>query len=586
MKVKMSIKMKYVCATLAVFISFSIFMIILWSRITSNYAEEVAIVYANDILVKSNNSLEDILKDVYSVTTIIALDQDTIINAMDTETDLDGVSYINQTKEVRNLLSYLSAFKPYIHGMMVFNHEGEYYTTGTIMPLDELKSQEWYIDIAVSDTNKIIINPHNYDIYLNDTKSYKNKVITIARPITNYKGKLGYVIADIKCDSLINEINNNLESLGSYLIIDEKNNEYVLETTENRILEEQDIDKIKSNLVEQQGNFSVELGNQEYLILYEKFDFVNWTSIYLIPKDILLQKFNEGKELASLFSIMISVVGVCIIYIISYILTKNISKLNKAMTQIDKDNLDVVVTIQSKDEVGELANQFNLLTARVQRLINQIKISERLKTKSEIKALQSQINPHFLMNTLNTIKFLSVMQGAKNITQVSDGLSSLMHMYLDQRHLISIHEEIGYLQSYLDIQSYKYHDQFNFKIHMEDEIQNFKILKLIIQPLVENSLVHGLQCLEYKGVVITKIYRENDTLKISVQDNGRGMTEQQLMTLYREKDDSKSIGIYNVMTRIKLNYGEDFGIKYESQPFSHTIAEITLPLIEGEEEND
>lgn len=582
---KLSIKSKYVMTTLGIFITFSLFMIILWSNITSRYAENVTVVYANDLLVKSNNALIDVLKDVYSVATIIAMDQDTVMNALDNNIE-EGTNYIQLTRDVRNLLSYLTAFKPYINGVMIFNKEGESFNTGTIMSLWDLEQQEWYDQIIQAKQSKIIINPHEYDIYLNRSSNYKNKVISVARPITNYTGTLGYVIADIKCESLINQVSANLDALGSYVIYDESDTSFVLEAGEKLPLDQEDIRQVDGEIKEQQGHLTMTIHGESYLIIYERFDYVDWTSLYLVPKRELTKGFKEGNKIALWFSIIICGLGICIIYVISNYLTQNIYKLKHGMEQISEEQLDVAVQIHSGDEIEELSNQFNALTKRVKGLITDIKATEEKKRQSELKALQAQINPHFLMNTLNTIKFLSVMEGTQNITKVSDGLSSLMYMYLDHRHLITLDEESGYLKNYLDIQGYKYRDQFSYKLHVEPELKDYKIMKLLIQPLVENALVHGIQSLTSKGVIVVKVYKEDGKLKVVVQDNGSGLSAEEIDRIFEPDSQHDGIGLQNVMSRIQLHYGDTYGIHIESEPYSHTLMEVTLPLIKGETYNE
>jgi two-component system sensor histidine kinase YesM len=178
------------------------------------------------------------------------------------------------------------------------------------------------------------------------------------------------------------------------------------------------------------------------------------------------------------------------------------------------------------------------------------------------------------------------MQGVNNITEVSDALSSIMHMYLDQRNIITINEEIEYLINYLEIQKYKYHDNFSYNINIEENCKKYKVLKLIIQPLVENSLIHGIQSINKKGIILVKVYEENGLLKIIVQDNGIGIDENKIAEIYNNQIDSKSIGINNIRSRIKLFYGSEYDIKYNSQPYIQTLAELTLPIILGDNDNE
>jgi two-component system sensor histidine kinase YesM len=223
------------------------------------------------------------------------------------------------------------------------------------------------------------------------------------------------------------------------------------------------------------------------------------------------------------------------------------------------------------------------MIVRIRELINDINHREKEKRKSDLRVLQSQINPHFLHNTLNTIKFLAVLQGADNIKSVSESLSTLLHINMDERNLISVEEELEYIRSYLNIQKFKYSNKFNASFHIEEEIKTCMVLKLLLQPIIENALEYGIGPLPTQGDILIKIYKDGQALKLRVQDNGPGMDQELIAKLLDNSIQTKGIGIRNTISRIKLNFGDDFGIFILSEPYLYTIVEISVPLIIGEE---
>ena len=210
---------------------------------------------------------------------------------------------------------------------------------------------------------------------------------------------------------------------------------------------------------------------------------------------------------------------------------------------------------------------------------------QRQKRKSELKALQAQINPHFLYNTLDSIIWMAEWGKTKEVVLMTSSLAKLLRQSIsNQNELVHVEEEVEYTRSYLTIQKMRYKDKLEYEIKVDEEVLDKKIPKLVLQPLVENAIYHGIKYKETKGVVCIEGYQDGMHMVLKVSDDGIGMTEEQLSKIFekRETDTRKNgVGVLNVHERIQLYYGEEYGLKFSSEEGQGTIVEVHIPWREG-----
>jgi two-component system, sensor histidine kinase YesM len=232
--------------------------------------------------------------------------------------------------------------------------------------------------------------------------------------------------------------------------------------------------------------------------------------------------------------------------------------------------------------------EFTKMMSEINSLMDDIKRQEKIKREDELKILQTQINPHFIYNTLNTIRYLSELQNVKNIKEITTSFIELLRVTIgNSERFITIQKEIDYVQSYINIQKYKYLDKFNVVYQVEDKILQCKTLKMTLQPIVENALIHGIDLADREGFISIKVYSENEVIKFIITDNGVGMTEEQITKVLKfSSNENKSrfngIGISNVNERIKMFFGNQYGLNIFSQPGECTTVEIIIPMIREE----
>jgi len=275
-------------------------------------------------------------------------------------------------------------------------------------------------------------------------------------------------------------------------------------------------------------------------------------------------------------------------WLISASVYRPIKKLHDVTTTITKNDLQVLVNSENMDEITELGNNFNIMIGRIRELLNaKVKEQENLK-KAELKALQAQINPHFLYNTLDTIVWMAEANKSDQVIEIVRALSSFFRIALSKgKDWISIRQEIEHVRSYLAIQKMRYRDILDYKIEIDDDLLDGTILKLTLQPLVENALYHGIKNKRNGGTIVVRAQRvSSDLVRLEVQDDGVGFTPYKLAQIRDVlSDDSGEItlneggfGLANVNKRLKLYYGKQYGLYVQSEYLEGTQVVARIPF--------
>lgn len=331
--------------------------------------------------------------------------------------------------------------------------------------------------------------------------------------------------------------------------------------------------------------FNIDIDGKPYLIAFSPIKSTEWFVVSTIPYSYLNSEAKKIRSDIMFLGMVCFILAVILSYIFALSISRPLKRLVKAMNEVKKGNLSISISDKSNDEIGEVTGNFNSMLNEIKNLMDSVKNKEKQKRKAEIKTLQAQINPHFLSNTLNTVKWLAGAQKADNIEAIVTSLIQLLHVSMGKGgDFITMREEIEYIKSYINIQEYRYYDKFKVVFNMEEEILDYKILKFLIQPVVENAIIHGIEPRAQQGLIAIKGFKYDDVLKITVTDNGAGISREKLGTLLTsteedKKDNFSGIGINNVHERIQMNFGDQYGLQIESVPNLYTTVELTLPII-------
>lgn len=271
-----------------------------------------------------------------------------------------------------------------------------------------------------------------------------------------------------------------------------------------------------------------------------------------------------------------------LLLIISNIVTKPLRKLNEAINDVSEGNFDQQVEVLTHDEVGEVAECFNRMVLAIKELIDKNYVITLQEKESELAALQAQINPHFLYNTLNSILWLSELQGADKVTQMLDSLIKVLQYTVDNtKEFVRVRDEVAFIHNYIRILNFRYFERFSFIFDIKEDTLEYEMPRFILQPLVENAVLHGFDNNDLNATVKLSIHLQDGELFLCVSDDGRGMPEEKIREILHTDSSSKKslnkIGLYNVNQRICLTYGEEYAIHIDSKVGCFTKVTVRIP---------
>jgi two-component system sensor histidine kinase YesM len=297
----------------------------------------------------------------------------------------------------------------------------------------------------------------------------------------------------------------------------------------------------------------------------------------------LVSNKDEMKRSFFFWGSLCILMGLVCAVVISNTLSRPIKRLEFYMKEIEKGNFDIRADIKSTNEIGLLSKRFNIMIGKIRELMNQIVVEQEFKRKSDLKALQAQINPHFLYNTLDSIVWMAEGNKQEEVVTMTVALGKLLRASIGRGdELIPIKAEIEHITSYLTIQKMRYKTKLDFQIDVDEEILHCKTLKLILQPLVENCIYHGIKNKIGTGIIRITGKMIEDHIILKVSDNGIGMEPLQLARIFSQdyRMDNNGVGVTNVNERLKLYFGGQFGLSFTSIIDRGTEVTICIPIIE------
>ena len=318
-------------------------------------------------------------------------------------------------------------------------------------------------------------------------------------------------------------------------------------------------------------------------------DTVDWTLVS-ISED---EKYNEQLRNLQKITVGLLMLILAVITILSIWVARGISRpvreLAFAMEQFAKGDFNIHTTEKYNDEVGQLHKSFNKMVIDMKSLVHDVYEEKSLKQQAQIKALQMQINPHFLYNTLDTIHWLANLHQEKDIAEVSRSLGYLMRFSLREEELISFEEELDAVEAYVRIQRYRYGESLKIEIDVEEDVLYEQVPRHIMLPLIENAIEHGLSKKQGDRQIRITGCMMKKGIELKISDNGIGMNEEMVRHILEDPTDKTngkhmSIGVQNVNKRLKLRYGEKYGLKIDSREQEGTCVTIEIPIEEVEHE--
>ncbi len=447
----------------------------------------------------------------------------------------------------------------------------------------DIHTQEWYTNALNGSASSYLSSSHVQHIISGE----RPWVITLSRGIRNKSSEVGnqkegVFFIDLNYSAISELCNQSMVGNQGYAFILDAEGNIVYHPQQQQLYNELQTENI--DLVMNAGSDIVTWGDGINKKMYSisRSEKTGWTVVDCVRVEELLRRSNEAQSIYVLVAMGLMAVALFFSRFVAKSITLPIQRLCDSMERVQEGDFSVSdIVVDSENEIGSLTKSFNVMTQRIHELMAQNIREQEAKRKSELKALQSQINPHFLYNTLDSIIWMAEGKKNEEVVLMTASLARLLRQSIsNEDELVSIGQEIEYARGYLTIQKMRYKDKLEFRIEVEPSILNIRLIKLVLQPVIENAIYHGLKYKESRGLLLVKGFMKNGNAVLQVIDDGVGMDQETLDHIYeRHKVDyhSNGVGIYNVQKRLQLYYGNEYGIVYESKPGEGTTATITIP---------
>lgn len=483
-------------------------------------------------------------------------------------------------------LCAISGYSSYIFKITLFNNDFVLQAGNSNGSLDDpyqIMETSWFHDILTNTTGqytlRMVDNPFPFG------KTYMPKLLPLLRPlqnITNAKPENSWVFLGISPTLYIHALQTMPSDSIVYAVTAEGD---IISSVRGGYFDTGDLiqDLLASNSFG--GSYRTELNQKDCIITYKKQPISGILLFEILP--IISMDLDHSIIGNTIFFIFLfcMVIGMTLSIVFSRQLGAPISRLTRRLELISRGNFEPDITIESDDEIGMIGKQINDMSSHISTLLETRVQNEKDKKDLEIKMLQAQINPHFLYNTLDSIKWIATMQQNSGIVQVVTSLSSLLkNMAKGFNEKVTLRQELDFLNHYITIEKIRYIELFDVDVSVEDErLYDAKIIKLTLQPIVENAIFSGIEPSGRFGFIQIHAFVKDGLFTITVLDNGIGIAPDNIEALLTDtsrvsKSKMSGIGLPNVDRRMKLVYGEDYGITIESKLDNYTKITITLPL--------
>lgn len=492
----------------------------------------------------------------------------------------------NQKTIAKQLVSLMDSL-PYIHSIYIFDHYGNQYGVDKqsfkVLGIHAIEEAEWYKEVEEKQ-GYYIVKLNAEHIFKNYGQEDTISLIRIINSTVTMKpiGTLMINISNKAFRSSYEGIDSDYSPM--MMLLDEKN-KIIFSEGYLRTIDIEDV--FEDQLLAESGVQELTIEGSKYLCSYMSLPRYKWKAVIGIP-----MKESEKGPYQQVFLIIIGCTGICMCLsfgMTSRIITMPIKELVQAMQQMEEGHFKKVMMKTNQDEIGTLKNRYNEMVDEIEKLIHKIYEDQKFKRKAELRILQEQVKPHFLYNTIDAMRYLAYTGQNEELGEALEAFGGYYRTSLSKgSEVISVKQEIDLVKDYLYLQKMRYGDIISVAYDIEPETLNFKIPKLILQPLVENAIYHGIKPRMSAGVIDIRAYIRSEFIYLEVEDNGVGMTEEELAKVNEEKirSNEKSFGLRGTCERVSI-YFEHKDLYYiESQRDMGTKITFKMPLVSGEESDD
>jgi two-component system, sensor histidine kinase YesM len=564
----------------------------------SSAIEHQVSVYFEQIVNNVNLQIDDYLKN-YELATLALVTNPEIREFVDNGQLNSYENFIRFTKVKSAMRSVITA-QPDIGQIYLMEENGKY-----IMAQD--KSGYFPMEEFYKDVNKRTPNSGQIVIYPRINKS--QFVITMARKIRGTKtyNPKGILAVDLNASNLTrlwNEIDLDEESF--FMIIGKEGQ--IIYHPDNSLMGKEISPIIKEKLASTtNNNFYEEWNKQRTFFHFDTSDYTGWKVVLAVPRETLVEPISVVRTTVFIAGMVALIISLFLAQLYIRKIVTPIRRIEGTMKNVEKGNWELAPEPEGNDEISSLVKNYNKMVNRLSSLVDQVykaeldnqkgqillQKRELEKQKVEFQALQAQINPHFLYNTLGTINSFAILKEDDEISEMTEALAKMFRYSLQNLEVVSIEEELSHVKDFLIIQQHRWQKNIPLCIELEDYLLHAEIVKLSLQPLVENAIEHGFQRVTDQSKITIRGEVRGDILFLSVVDNGLGMSPSRLMELEEQLENEQlhpntnhGIGLLNVSKRTKLLFGNEYGIQIFSERNKGTQVRMSVPYLKRKDEKN
>ncbi|WP_458127328.1 cache domain-containing sensor histidine kinase [Paenibacillus sp. Z3-2] len=553
---------------------------------------------------KVNEALNSKMENLQNMTYLIAFDpevdafmddkmppnDDAGIEPMNMDTNAETDQ--NRLYGIKQTLQGFTTLYPEIAGIVLVNGSGDY-ISNEMYPRDEqsLTQESWYQKASANPGIFMVLGQPKERNLTTHVRYKDDEIVTVARSITDEaSGRVrGVIMIDLKLRSVSQAARNVTLGKSGYVMVTDGEGQSVYKP-EHPLIEHIPTDWFPSG---ESGTFTAETKGGALLFMYQSSTFTDWRTVGVFPTRESISEVRQIQFYVVSFVFVVCLFGLSASLWFSRSIAQPIFRLMSYMRRAETGNLRAGRWSDRADEIGMLGNSYNRMLAQIRQLISLNELRERQKRDAEMRSLQEHIKPHFLYNTLDTIHWMARKEGAEDVSGMVSALSRLFRIGLSKgQDYIPLHSEIEHMTSYLQIQQTRYRDRLQYTLHIPEELRDLFVLKLLLQPLVENAIYHGIKGRRGPGHIRVEARLEHSRLLLTVQDDGAGMSKERLAEMQHllkaplaslEASSpgitGKSYGMLNVQARIRLSFGDEYGIVLESEEGEGTSVTVIHPLM-------
>ena len=451
----------------------------------------------------------------------------------------------------------------------------------------DVKEQEWFRDAAGELENFHFSTPHVQNLF--DDPSFRYYwVVSLSRTVEltrNGTSMLGVLLVDMNYSSIEQLLEKaNTDTSGEYVYLMAPDGEIIYHPKQNLIhmgLYQENNDRTAQY---EDTTVKENFRGEKRLVTVKTISYTGWKLVSVVPMKSFSMGMTGMRNLVVLLVALTVLAAVLLNQLVSARISKPLRRLNDSVKEWESGNMNPDIYAGGSMEVEHLGKTLRSTVAQIQQLMDDIVVEQEEKRKSELDALQSQINPHFLYNTLDSIVWMITGERYDDAVFMITQLASLFRISLSKgKTVIRIEEEVKHAQNYMNIQKIRYKNNFEVDFQIDEEIRDGCIVKLVLQPLLENAIYYGMEFMDGEGEIHVRGYRKDDDIYLEVEDNGLGMPEEEAAELLNGKErphkHGSGVGLINVHSRLKLRFGEEYGLIIHSCPDEGMMIQIHIPYI-------